>query len=66
MWMAWLRVECLRCGETRELRLAARHLDTGECPRCTYVGWAASEDVTEDTRKVLRDRPLERRRLRMA
>jgi hypothetical protein len=65
--MASLRVECLRCGETRELDLAAhRILDGGECPRCTYVGWAAVEDVTEVTRKALRERPLERRRLRAA
>jgi hypothetical protein len=65
--MPSLRVECLRCGETRDLQLEEqRRLDAGECPRCTYVGWATCEDVTEGTRKALRDRPLERRRLRMA
>lgn len=61
------RIECLRCGETRELTSGARrHLDAGECPRCTYVGWATSEDVTEVTRQALRKRPLERRWLRIA
>jgi hypothetical protein len=62
-----LRVECLRCGEVRALQTEKqRRLDAGECPRCTYVGWATCEDVTEVTRKALRDRPIERRRLRMA
>jgi hypothetical protein len=65
--MPSLRAECLRCGEVRVLRLGTRQrLDAGECPRCTYVGWATCEDVTEVTRKALRERPLERRRLRMA
>jgi len=65
--MASLRAECLRCGEIRELqREPRRHLDTGECPRCTYVGWAPTADVCEATRKALRERPLERRRLRAA
>jgi phage FluMu protein Com len=65
--MGYVQVECLRCGETHTLRPAGyRHLDGGECPRCTYVGWATSEDVTEVTRKALRERPLERRRLRIA
>jgi transposase len=52
-------VECLRCGETREI--SGR--DTGECPRCEYVGWALVADLTEKLRRVLRERPPERRRL---
>ena len=56
-------VECLNCGK-------ARHPDTGafvdECPRCGYVGWAESESLTETLRRLLRDRPLERRRLHVA
>jgi hypothetical protein len=52
-------LECLRCGDTREV--AGR--DTGECPRCEYVGWAPVADLSEKLRRVLRDRPPERRRL---
>ena len=67
MAAAGFRVECLHCGETRVLHQAPRrHLDAGECPRCTYVGWVTSDDVTEGTRKALRDRPLGRRWLRIA
>ena len=65
--MATLRAECLHCGEIRELHRESRsHLDRSECPRCTYVGWAPTADVSEATRKALRERPLERRRLRAA
>ena len=38
----------------------------GECPRCGYVGWARPRDLNESVRRALRDRPLERRRLRPA
>ncbi len=54
-----LTVECLRCGETREVD--AR--DTGQCVRCEYVGWALVAELTEALRRVLRERPPERRRL---
>jgi len=50
-------VECLRCGKQRD-----RHDD--ECPRCGYLGWAASNDLDERVRRRLRDRPLEARKLR--
>ena len=54
-----LTVECLRCGETRNVH--AR--DTGECGRCEYVGWALVAELTEKLRRLLRERPPERRRL---
>ena len=54
-------VECLRCGNTR----ATTRADS-ECPSCRYVGWAPVEALTERERRALRDRPLERRRLRVA
>jgi Zn ribbon nucleic-acid-binding protein len=58
-------VECLRCGTTRTIdRRPRSHVDAGECSRCGYVGWASSADLTESVRRVLRERPLERRRLR--
>jgi hypothetical protein len=51
--------ECLRCGETREI--SGR--DAGECQRCEYVGWALVADLSEQLRRILRERPPERRRL---
>jgi hypothetical protein len=62
--METLTVECLRCGETR--RICARNgerVDAGQCERCDYVGWALDADLTEKIRRVLRERPPERRRL---
>jgi hypothetical protein len=58
-------VECLNCGETRETRRdSARLVLTGDsCPRCGYVGWAGTDELNESTRRLLRDRPLTRRRL---
>jgi hypothetical protein len=65
--MASLRIECLRCGDVRVVHPAARHrLAEGECERCRYVGWAASEELSEVARGRLRARPLERRRLYVA
>jgi hypothetical protein len=62
--MEMLRVECLRCGDTRAVPAReGTHLDAGECERCDYVGWALVADLTETLRRVLRDRPPERRRL---
>ena len=56
-------VECLNCGKTRRVVSAAA---TADCPRCGYVGWAESESLTETLRRLLRERPLERRRLHVA
>ena len=60
--MAPSSVECLACGERRSLVAGAHtHLATGECPRCGYVGWAQPGDLSEQSRRALRDRPLELR-----
>ena len=61
-----LTVECLNCGSLRRVRGSIRHVGgAGPCPRCGYVGWAASDELTEDERRALRDVPLEfRARLR--
>jgi primosomal protein N' len=50
------QLECLSCGHVRE--------GGNECPRCHYVGWALVEDLTERVRRLLRERPLDRRTLR--
>jgi hypothetical protein len=54
-------VECLRCGHARETKQGPRREDPGICPRCEYVGWAYSSDLSERTRKLVRELPLERR-----
>jgi len=61
-----LVVECLRCGSHRETTTAPLRQVNQECPRCGYVGWAPVNDLTEQERRVLQRRPLERRRLRLA
>jgi hypothetical protein len=55
-------VECLRCGQTREFSPGPQRFEeAGECPRCQYVGWAYSSDLSERTRRLFRELPLERR-----
>jgi hypothetical protein len=62
-----LKVECLRCGDLRVLHpVSHERLDTGQCERCGYVGWAASAELDERLRYRLRRRPIERRWLRPA
>jgi hypothetical protein len=60
-----VRIECLSCGARRSAAGDLAHFDPGDCHRCGYVGWARAEDLTELARRMLRDRPLERRRLRI-
>ena len=40
-------------------------MQAGECPRCGYLGWARANDLSENARQRLRDRPPEVRRLRV-
>jgi hypothetical protein len=62
--MDTLMVECLRCGDIRHVPARdGQHVRAGECQRCDYVGWAAVADLTEKLRRILRERPPERRRL---
>jgi hypothetical protein len=58
------QVECLNCGHRRSVREAEPRSGEAECPRCRYVGWASSAELSERTRRLLRDRPVERRHLR--
>jgi hypothetical protein len=59
------QVECLQCGHRRAVRKDQPRSALDECPRCQYVGWASSAELSERTRRLLRDRPLDRRRLRL-
>jgi primosomal protein N' len=52
-------VECLNCGKHR-------NVPEHECPRCSYVGWAMVEELTETLRRQLRERVLTDRRIRLA
>ena len=57
-----LVVECLRCGESRPFTPGPwRYEEAGVCPRCQYVGWAFSNELSERTRRLFRELPLERR-----
>ena len=59
-------IECLRCGERRDaVDSRPRWLSRPECPRCGYLGWASSSELTEPIRRLLRERPPETRRLRL-
>jgi hypothetical protein len=59
-------VECLRCGSFRTVtRERSERLDPGECARCGYLGWALVADLSEPARRILRDRPPERRSRRL-
>jgi len=51
-------VECLRCGEQHRLhRSSLRRIVDAECPRCGYLGWAYQGELSETSRRALRDRP---------
>jgi hypothetical protein len=58
------QVECLQCGHRRAVRKDEPRTALDECPRCQYVGWAATAELSDRTRSMLRKRPPERRRLR--
>jgi len=60
------QVECLSCGYRRAIRDDARGSAFDECPKCRYVGWASSAELSERTRRLLRERPVDRRRLHTA
>jgi len=61
------RLECLRCGKLWTVAQGAgRGVHDSECPRCGYVGWAETAELTETTRRLLRDRPPELRSHRYA
>ena len=58
------QVECLSCGYRRAERDTALRTAGDECPRCHYVGWASSAELSERMRRLLRERPVGRRHLR--
>lgn len=62
-----MQVECLSCGQTRELvPRNGRAVDSSDCHRCGYLGWAPSGELSEPVRCALRERPPERRRVSLS
>ena len=45
-----LQIECLACGEVRVV-FGQRVGDTGECPRCRYIGWTYACDMDGTTKR---------------
>ena len=58
------QVECLNCGHRRAVREDETRSALDECPKCHYVGWASTAELSERTRRLLQERPVARRRLR--
>ena len=58
------QVECLNCGHRRAVREDKIRSALDECPKCRYVGWASSAELSERTRRLLRERPVARHRQR--
>ena len=47
-------MECLRCGENHRLESGPwRQLQSGECPRCGYLGWTYSYGLDASTRRMI-------------
>jgi hypothetical protein len=44
------QIECLACGAERVLEPGT---ETGECPRCGYLGWTYSEELDPATRRMI-------------
>jgi hypothetical protein len=60
--MNYVTVECLGCGGPRRVPVEeAGKGDAGECPRCSYLGWAPSEALSEAIRRRIREQPPETR-----
>ena len=45
-------IECLACGAQRVV-FGIESDDTGECPRCRYLGWTYSDDLDGTTRRMI-------------
>jgi uncharacterized paraquat-inducible protein A len=45
-------IECLTCGAVRVV-LGTSSEETGECPRCGYLGWAFAEDLDWVTERAI-------------
>jgi uncharacterized paraquat-inducible protein A len=46
------QIECLACGATRVV-FGLGTAETGECPRCHYLGWTYSDELDGSTRRMI-------------
>jgi uncharacterized paraquat-inducible protein A len=46
------QIECLACGAARIVS-GVCHGETGECPRCHYLGWTYSDELDGTTRRLI-------------
>jgi phage FluMu protein Com len=53
------QIKCLACGELRFV-FGSQLEDTGECPRCKYVGWTYAQDLDGTTKQMVMNRLPER------
>jgi hypothetical protein len=53
-------IECLACGDVREVQ-GNHPQETGECPRCGYVGWSYVADLDLATQEMIVSGLLARR-----
>jgi len=53
------RLACLACGETR----VVVGPETGQCPRCEYLGWAYADELDGTTRRQIMNGAFARRGL---
>ncbi len=47
-----LQIACLACGEQRVV-FGHRIGETGECPRCRYIGWTYADDLDGTTKRSI-------------
>jgi uncharacterized paraquat-inducible protein A len=45
-------IGCLACGASRVV-FSVVHGETGECPRCHYLGWTYSDELDGSTRRLI-------------
>jgi hypothetical protein len=46
------QIACLACGATRVVPGLGTH-ETGECPRCHYLGWTYSDELDGTMRRMI-------------
>jgi hypothetical protein len=46
------QIACLACSATRVV-FGTTLAETGECPRCRYVGWTYSDDLDGTTKRMI-------------
>jgi hypothetical protein len=52
--LAKTTIACLHCGAVRDV-FAEPRVMAGECPRCTYVGWARVIDLVRSDPNYLKE-----------